>query len=95
MKPQADLVSRIYYNSPKSIGTIMLLQTVLTQIRRNRVYTVCHTYSNIIDTSRAGLSGSVAQLAARLTGDQEVAVLSRTSRRNRMDLIKFKDKYGK
>ena len=40
-----------------SIGTDRPLQTVQTQIRRRRtrrlisVYTVCHTYSNILDTS--------------------------------------------
>ena len=41
-----------------SIGTDMPLQTVQTQIRRRRmrrlirVHIVCHTYSNILDTSR-------------------------------------------
>ena len=40
-----------------SIGSNKPLQTVKTQIRRHRtrnlirVYTVCHTYSNILDTS--------------------------------------------
>ena len=41
-----------------SIGADRPLQTVLTEIRYRsiqhpiRVYTVCHTYSSIVDTSR-------------------------------------------
>ena len=35
-----------------SIGTDRPLQTVYTQISLIRVYTVCHSYSNISDTSR-------------------------------------------
>ena len=49
-----------YHSNPK-IGTDRPLQTVQTQIECHRilrliqeVYTICHTYSNIVDTS-AGL----------------------------------------
>ena len=47
-----------------NIGTNRSLQIVQIQIRMHnliRVYTVCHTYSNVLDTSRSSLEWTISK----------------------------------